>query len=239
MKKRIPVVGALALALLSMAVLPATAGDLTDLAEPAVCTEGIGMDGFEVTPGGLVSVGPAASVMIDWSDDIVFHQFPVGQKVRTEVLLHADEGLGPAVYTLTAHLMIEQIADVDGVPLPAPKLIYSSSIAEGLWNDGPDSFYTAEVNSEGKLLYGYNWETRGLPAGYYRLTFWVEHDSTCPDVNPYSGLPITYNGVDITNGAPGDSDSSSGKIYGIVGYDFASDKSWLDMYLYSKKAGRK
>lgn len=78
-----------------------------------------------------------------------------------------------------------------------------------------------------------------MVAGWYRLTFWPEKDSTCPDVNPYSGLAIAYNAVDITQGAPGDTDTSAGKIYGFVQYDLGNEKSSLDIYLAAKKSGRK
>ena len=209
--------------------------------ENVIYAEGVGFDGSEVVPDAAAPatiVGPAGNVLLDWSDDIVFHQFPAGQKIRTEVVLHelADDGTyAAAVYTLTAHLMINKL-NGDG---SLGEQLYCSSIAQGVFADGKNDFYSAEVNELGDLLYGYNWETRGLEPGWYRLTFWLEKDSTCPDVNPFTGLPIFYNPVDITTGAPGDTDASAGSIYGFVGYDFASNMSWLDMELIAKKSGRK
>jgi hypothetical protein len=44
--------------------------------------------------------------------------------------------------------------------------------------------------------------------------------------------------VDLTSGAPGDTDPSAGAIYGFVGYDFAADKTWLDITLIEKTTGR-
>jgi hypothetical protein len=108
-----------------------------------------------------------------------------------------------------------------------------------LWADGKNDYYTAEINEPGHLLYGYNWETRGLAAGTYKLIFWLEVDEYCPAVNPLSGLPVTYHPVDITQGAPGDTDPSAGTIYGIVGYDLANNMSWLDITLTAKNSGRK
>ncbi|MEW5748458.1 MAG: hypothetical protein AB1793_06715 [Candidatus Thermoplasmatota archaeon] len=232
-------VGAVALVMLSLTAVQATAE--YSLEESVIYAEGIGFDGLEVVPNAAFPatiVGPATNVMVDWSDDIVFHQFPAGQKVRTEVVLHnmnLDGTVGPAVYTITAHLLIAPV-NADGTLGPA---IYESCIAEGLWVDGPSDAYSAEVNELGLLLYGYNWDTRGLAAGTYRLVFWLEKDASCPDVNPYSGLPVAYNPVQMTQGAPGDTDTSAGTIYGIVGYDLASNISWLDITLLAKKTGRK
>lgn len=211
------------------------------LKESVIYAEGIGFDGTEVTPDAAFPatiVGPATNVVLDWSDDIVFHQFPVGQKIRTEVVLHQvnDDGtIGPAVYTMTAHLKIAKLND-DGTLGPA---LYESSIAQGLWTDGKNDFYTAEVNELGLLLYGYNWETRGLAAGAYRLIFWLAVDGDCPAVNPLSGLPVAYYPVDITQGALGDTDPASGTIYGIVDYDLANNMSWIDITLTAKNTGRK
>lgn len=211
------------------------------LTESVVYAEGIGFDSLEVVPDAAypaTMVGGASNVMLDWSDDIVFHQFPAGQKIRTEVVLHdmnADGTMGPAVYTITAHLLIAPV-NADGT---LGEAIYESCIADGLWVDGPSDAYSAEVNELGLLLYGFNWDTRGLEPGAYRLVFWLEKDASCPDVNPYSGLPIVYNPVDITQGAPGDTDVSAGTIYGIVGYDLANEMSWLDITLLAKKSGRK
>lgn len=232
-------VGAVALFMLSLTAIQATAEN--SLEESVIYSEGIGFDGLEVVPDAALPatiVGPATNILVDWSDDIVFHQFPAGQKVRTEVILHNvnDDGtVGPAVYTITAHLLIAPL-NADGTLGAA---IYESCIAEGLWVDGPSDAYSAEVNELGLLLYGFNWDTRGLDPGTYRLLFWLEKDASCPDVNPYSGLPIAYNALQMTQGAPGDTDASAGTIYGFVGYDFAENMSWLDITLIAKKSGRR
>jgi hypothetical protein len=223
--------------MLALASLQATAGKAMayTLGESVVYPEGIGVDGLTVTPNAVSFpysfVGQAMNVQVDWSNDLIFHQFPVGQKVRTEVILH-DLTIGAAVYTMSAHFMIE-VLDANGNPTGLP--LYESYIAEGLWVDGPTTAYSAEVNSEGNLLYGYNWETRGLKAGWYRLTFWIENEQP---VNPAAPV-IQFTDVDLISGAPGDTDPSAGTIYGFVGYDFAADKVWLDINLISKTSGRK
>jgi hypothetical protein len=242
MKRKTVIVGAAFVALLAMTGLQSMVGNVAayELSEAVVYPEGIGLDGTYVTPAAGVSyVETAANVQIDWSDDLIFHQFPAGQKVRTEVILH-DLTLMAAVYSLSAHFRIEQWnAYQPGTTGSAyVKTLYSSSIIEGLWVDGPSSAYTAEVNENGLLLYGYNWDTRKLPgATWYRLVFWIDADEGA--VCPLDGAPIVYRGVDITSHAPGDYDTSAGAMYGFVGDDYGNQVFWLDMYLLSKTTGRK
>lgn len=236
-RKRV-IVGAVFVAILAMSGLHSMVGKAVayELSEPVVYCEGVDMYGGYVTDSPPDTyVRAANNVQIDWSDNIIFHQFPAGAKVRTEVVLH-DLDLDAAVYTLSAHFKIVQY-DGDprsgGVPV---KTIYESSIAEGMWVDGRSDAYTAEVNELGLLLYGFNWDTRKLPSGWYRLVFWIQED---PKVNPLDGIPVNYLGVDITSHAPGDTDTTSGTMYGFVGDDFANNVSWLDMFLLPKTNGRK
>lgn len=238
MKLRRVSVGAMVIALVFVACLQATANRVAAeyaLTESVVYTEGIGTDGLPVSENTgtfpYTYVGDALNVEVDWSDNIIFHQFSAGSKVRTEVILH-DLTIGAAVYTLQGHFMIQAL-DTSGVPVtPA---IYDSYIADGLWVDGPSDAYSAEVNSLGLLLYGYNWDTRGLSAGWYRLTFWIEAET--PD-NPNAPV-IDWGEVNLVQGNAGDTDTSAGSICGFVGYDFPGDKSWVDLYLYPKDHGRK
>ncbi|MCJ7617242.1 MAG: hypothetical protein MUO43_11980, partial [Desulfobacterales bacterium] len=59
------------------------------------------------------------------------------------------------------------------------------------------------------------------------------------DVNPLSGLEIEYNEVNITSHASGDTDDSSGIIFGFVDDDFDNNKGWIDIELIEKNHGRK
>jgi hypothetical protein len=233
-------VGALAFVMLSLSAAQASAENI--LTENVIYAEGVDMHGVNVVPATgppATLVGSADNVIIDWSDNIVFHQFSAGSKVRTEVILHqlADDGTYyAAVYTLTAHLQIAPLND-DGTPGEA---VYSSSVAQGVFTDKRNDYYSAEVNEDGLLLYGYNWDTRamGCGAGWYRLTFWLEKDNTCPNVNPITGTPIVYNAINIDTGAPGDTSEESGTIYGLVDYDFDNNMSWIDIELVDKDHGR-
>jgi len=227
-------VGAIALAVVVVACLQAVANRTAAenvLTESVVYCEGYDMGGLPVTEQTTEFpysyVGPALNVEVDWSDNIIFHQFAAGAKVRTEVILH-DLTIGAAVYTLSAHFMIVCMdTGIDAVP--------ETYIAEGLWVDGPSDAYSAEVNEPGLLLYGYNWDTRGLDPGNYRLIFWIEDEQ--PD-NPAAPI-IQFTDVDLKSGAPGDTDPSAGAIFGFVGYDFVTETSWVDMVLIEKPNGRK
>lgn len=58
-------------------------------------------------------------------------------------------------------------------------------------------------------------------------------------MNPLEEVVVAYTGCNLISGAPGDTDASAGTIHGFVGYDFAEDKVWLDIFLYPKEKGRK
>jgi hypothetical protein len=201
-----------------------------------VCPEGYFVGGEpvvdgQVQDGGTLFVRAAGDVMVDWSDDIVYHQWTAGSKVRVEVVL-TEPATGAYVYTLAAHFQIEQ-QNVDG----SWAVIYGPrSIGGDLWIEGPESrdAYKAEINSEGWLLYGFNWDTKNLAAGMYRLSFWI---GDVPAADPL-GTPITALGVDITSGAPGDTSPESGTILAAVSYDFGADSSSLVLELLPKEHGR-
>jgi len=216
-------------------------GEITEPVESIIYSEGIGLDGYEVSPDRefpAVIVDGADNIMIDWSDNIVFHKFPAGQKIRTEVILHHLDGINdPAVYTLTAHLKIENINGLGGVPVGDD--LYWSSIGQGVFiAEGPNDYYSAEVNEMGLLLYGYNWDTSELDPGWYRLTFWLEKDYTCPDINPLTGNKIVYKPVSITSHASGDTDETNGTIYGVVSDNFRANTFSIDIELMPKPNGR-
>ncbi len=126
--------------------------------------------------------GPS-SVVADWSDDIVLHQWKAGQKVRTEVILKIP-GIESSVYTLRASFTIEHVADAEGNEVLHE--VYSGNVSEGLNVDGPTDAYSAEINQLGMLLYGYNWDTKHVATepGYYKLTFSIETDCWVPAAFP-------------------------------------------------------
>lgn len=255
MKAKLAAVGMIACFMLSMAASQASAYALTENILYAEGVDYYGVDAIPTVGPPSVEIGGAANVMVGWSDDIIYHQFPAGQKVRTEVLLHvvAVDSEGKmltnldgsaieicAVYTVTAHFKIQKLTAPPlegGVPVEGDAL-YDSCIYDGLWTDGPSDEYSAEVNEVGDLLYGYNWDTRGQLPGWYRLTFWIEVEADFVTVNPYTGTEIVYNGVDIVFGDPMDVDSSAGAIFGFVTVDAAADLSYLDLQLTEKSNGR-
>lgn len=88
------------------------------------------------------------------------------------------------VYTGAARLTIQRIGDLGVTPtlvwdaaehrwetdggVPAQEIFNSATWQKA--SDGPGS-YGAELNVQGKVVYGYVWNTRGLTAGEYRLTY--------------------------------------------------------------------
>ncbi len=57
--------------------------------------------------------------------------------------------------------------------------------------DGP-GYYGAELNVQGKVVYGYVWQTRGLAAGEYRLTVSLDESNAI-----FPGTSLTFAGADI------------------------------------------
>lgn len=233
MKGKALVAGAVALAMVAMCSGQVAAE--YPLLVDVVCPEGYFVGGEPVVDGqvwdsGVLNVRKANDVMLDWSDDIVYHQWTAGSKVRVEVVL-TEPATGMYVYTLAAHFQVEQLVDGDWDVIYGPK-----SIGGDLWVEGPDSkdAYRAEINSEGWLLYGFNWDTRELSSGTYKLSFWI---GDVPVADPL-GNPIDAKGVDITSGAPGDTVAESGEILAEVAYSEDFQMSTLILELLPKEHGR-
>ena len=124
MKGKLVAVGMIACFMLSLTASQASANVLTENVLYAEGVDYLGLDAIPTAGPPSVAIGEAKDVMVGWSDDIIYHQFPAGQKVRTEVLLHVvavdsegkmvlnDTGCAIelyAVYTLTAHFMIQKL----------------------------------------------------------------------------------------------------------------------------------
>lgn len=62
--------------------------------------------------------------------------------------------------------------------------IFNGAVREA--EDGP-GFYSAEINVKGKVIYGYTWDVRdnNEGAGSYRLTFSLDSEALCPELNTY------------------------------------------------------
>ncbi len=214
MRRKLALVGAVAVCMMYVSSLSAVAStNMADLNEPILMAQtvgdnGIGVDAGLYMPGGTWFAGSASNVQVDWSDDLLFQQWPAGAKVRTEVILHDLTVSNAAVFTMLAHFKIEKI-DAAGSVI---EKIWSGRLIEAYWIEKkmPATAYTCEVNELGLLLYGYNWDTRGLTAGSYRLTFWLALDGDFPTTykDPETlvdtGLPITYHPVMLTSLNPDD-----------------------------------
>lgn len=60
--------------------------------------------------------------------------------------------------------------------------IFTGAVREA--EDGPGS-YSAEINVKGKVIYGYTWDVRDMNEGVgtYRLTFSLDPETACPELN--------------------------------------------------------
>lgn len=236
------IVGIAAVMLLSLMARPAAA--VYALQSDVICPEGIFVGGVEVNDGdlwdiGTLSVDDASDVTLDWSDNILYHQFAAGAKVRLETILYTTDALGAPdcyVYTLSAHFKIEKL---DGNGDPVSPALFESSIGEGLWLEGVANrdAYTAEINEPGILLYGYNWDTRGLLPGQYKITFWIGDIVYNEGSPPVDVDVLDEYGVDIVGGS--ESDEAAGDEYATVGFSLDWQESWVILDLLPKEHGRR
>jgi hypothetical protein len=123
----------------------------------------------------------------NWSDDLVLHKWAAGQKVRTEVILW-DASRMASVFSLRAKFTIDALDE----NMEYDRTVWTGNVSQKLWVDGKVDGYSAEINQVGMLLYGYNWNTRGLQPGMYRLMF--ELEQTCL----HDGYAVDYQQMTIT-----------------------------------------
>jgi hypothetical protein len=95
--------------------------------------------------------------------------------------------------------------------------------------------YSAEINVKGKVIYGYNWNTRVLSdgPGYYRITFSM--DDSNPDIDLNAVFDTTE--VMLTEEVDGGDEANNETGGGIAVIDYDSDLSYIDVELLPKKGG--
>ena len=155
---------------------------------------------------------PVWQADVDWSDNLVLHQFRAGDKIRTEVILQSIDYPGAAIFTVRAGFSITNMSS--GLAL------WSHTTYEGLWVDGSTDAYSAEVNQAGMLLYGYNWDSTEIgesAPGLYKLEFRIEPTyGTTPYGDAVSSSDIQLNNL-VDLGYEGD-DNFALKGYGMSTY---------------------
>jgi len=171
-------------------------------------------------------------VQADWSDNLVLHQWEAGDKIRTEVILIDVVDPSLTVYSITASFAIEYWDISAGEYVE----IWSGRTVDGLWADGPTDAYSAEVNQVGVLLYGYNWDTRGMHCdpGKYRLTFsLVDISYEYPTYKLYTSEtdytehPIEYSSIEIT----GNVDPIVNPENYMLGIGYSESSTWIEIEL--------
>lgn len=99
-------------------------------------------------------------VTADWSDDLILHEWKNGQKVRTEVVLRAPADLNNVITSVYTTRAHFTIQKIDLATGEVLATAYDGNVSEGLYADGPTDAYSAEINQLGQMLYGYNWDTK-------------------------------------------------------------------------------
>ncbi len=212
----------------------------TKITESIIYAEGVDLDSLPVEPNSefpAAIIGPAENIEINWADNLIYTQFAAGSVVRVEATFHnlatdkkpAEEG-NPAVYSIRTHLKIEKIDEI-GQAANGEKL-EEDSIAHSLTIPDNEREFYSEINQEGKVIYGFNWDTIGLEPGCYRITFSFEKDQYCPD-------DLTYNALQLTSHAQGDHEGplEEGVDFYINDDNLAQNWCSLDITLLEKDKG--
>jgi hypothetical protein len=166
------------------------------------------------------------------------------------------------VYTGCARLTIQQLLvepyqdtpDANHVPIPNSELGLTWNAATSEWegdNIGVTYFnsvvweatgsqdyevYSAEINVKGKVIYGYNWNTRVLSdgPGHYRITFSM--DNSNPDIQLNTVFDTTQ--VLLVEEDPDGGDEANNETGGGIGViDYDNDLTYIDVLLLPKKGG--
>lgn len=156
---------------------------------------GVAVDGYYLQKTDAVWSAPcstqtAAVVTAQWGSNLTNGRaLKAGRPIRVEMALNSvDPGLGYAVENLTPELPDRQATygipagDGTGVPVAMTYLVWASGATLTIIKDGTSTpVYagpmSAEINSTGKVVYGFNWGTAGKVSsaqpGTYALTFTV------------------------------------------------------------------
>ncbi len=89
--------------------------------------------------------------------------------------------------------------------------------------------YTAEINAGGSMIFGYNWKTKGIVAGTYRLTFVIDGPDKCGASKTVfaAGTTVLVNEGNLNAGTlipAGDAALNSGLEGGIVYIDILAGR---------------
>jgi hypothetical protein len=132
----------------------------------------------------------AESVTAQWGSNLTNDRaLRAGRPIRVEMaLLSGDTGMGYTVVNLTPELSDRASTyGTRGVPEPMSYMVWAAGAHLTIVKDGSttpiyDGVFTAEINSTGKVVYGFNWGTKGKEsaptAGTYTLTFTVPVGTT-------------------------------------------------------------
>lgn len=140
------------------------------------------------------------SVTATWGANLTNDRvLKAGRPIRVEMALTTDEiGLGYFVENLTPDVpdRLATYGTQGGAGANMSYMVWASGATLTISQVGGNQVYTdtftAEVNSTGKVVYGYNWGTGSSPkatAGTYTLTFTVPDAITITGLGADEGIP--------------------------------------------------
>jgi hypothetical protein len=144
--------------------------------------------------------GPTVDVEADWGDNLTGGgRLSAGKPIRIEMLLHSKAAIyadGFTVLKLTDELDRLATYGTDGVPRPTSFIVFDSGAklridkcsgpADTVCSSGSvyNGDISAEINSTGKVVYGFNWgvgTTSAPQPGTYKIT-WIANNTRVTSV---------------------------------------------------------
>ncbi len=159
-------------------------------ADGVAAVDGYWLQKTEATWSASCSVVADAGVTLDWGDNLTgTTALKAGKVIRVETVLYADGVTGTAypITNLSPEGTLDRLAvyGTDGTAVTGTAAVVwdhdadftITNVATGVSLTVPA---TAEINSMGAIVYGYNWGQKGdfAPAGEYTITFTVSEDTT-------------------------------------------------------------
>ena len=172
------------------------------------------------------------------------------------------------IHTGKARLNVAKLT-AGAVTCPATPSIYGSSPYDGIydpvgttenapvWSNASrtwdqslattDMVYSAELNIQGKYVYGYNWTLKTFPvtgvdkAGWWRLTFYADDVSFADDtIIGAPAVPTSIPGLPLVTAASGEIEPAAeteGRLYLAVAKGAPYNLTFIDVCISAAKGG--
>ncbi len=156
-------------------------------------------------------------------------------------------GTEATVYSGNARLTIQRLDAVDTLTWNAPTGEWGTSAADGTFvalpvffsggvcgaTEGMSTSYAGEINVSGKLVYGYNWDIRGIDPGIYRITFSLDPLTATDGSHPSNELNTFFDSATQVLGLTSEEGGTPTDSPAVV--DTADNLTYIDVTITSSQ----